>query len=59
VSAVGQDSLELGHAPPPPVVHYTCPMHPEVDSVEPGQCPKCGMTLVRAPYDERDGAFRK
>jgi rubrerythrin len=25
---------------------YTCPMHPEVISEEPGKCPKCGMTLV-------------
>ncbi|HKV08631.1 MAG TPA: heavy metal-binding domain-containing protein [Thermoanaerobaculia bacterium] len=25
---------------------YTCPMHPEVLSDVPGQCPKCGMTLV-------------
>ena len=25
---------------------YTCPMHPEVVSDRPGQCPKCGMTLV-------------
>jgi hypothetical protein len=25
---------------------YTCPMHPEVRSDKPGQCPKCGMTLV-------------
>ncbi len=24
---------------------YTCPMHPEVDSDEPGNCPKCGMAL--------------
>jgi hypothetical protein len=29
-------------------VHYTCPMHPEVISDRPGQCPKCGMDLVRA-----------
>lgn len=27
-------------------VEYTCPMHPEVVSREPGRCPKCGMTLV-------------
>jgi len=25
---------------------YTCPMHPEVTSDKPGQCPKCGMDLV-------------
>jgi FtsP/CotA-like multicopper oxidase with cupredoxin domain len=26
---------------------YTCPMHPEVKSNDPGKCPKCGMTLVK------------
>lgn len=25
---------------------YTCPMHPEVVSDQPGKCPKCGMDLV-------------
>src|SRR5687767_10693986 len=25
---------------------YTCPMHPEVRSPDPGRCPKCGMPLV-------------
>src|SRR3989337_1901292 len=25
---------------------FTCPMHPEVQSDEPGTCPKCGMELV-------------
>jgi len=24
---------------------YTCPMHPEVEQVGPGSCPKCGMAL--------------
>src|SRR6266545_5463138 len=24
---------------------YTCPMHPEVRQGNPGNCPKCGMTL--------------
>lgn len=26
---------------------YTCPMHPEVRQAGPGQCPACGMNLVR------------
>lgn len=26
-------------------VEYTCPMHPEVRQIGPGNCPKCGMTL--------------
>lgn len=25
---------------------YSCPMHPEVTSDQPGTCPKCGMALV-------------
>lgn len=25
---------------------YTCPMHPEVVSAQPGSCPKCKMDLV-------------
>ena len=25
---------------------YTCSMHPEVISDEPGKCPKCGMELI-------------
>lgn len=26
---------------------YTCPMHPEIIRDKPGQCPICGMTLVK------------
>lgn len=26
---------------------YTCTMHPEITEINPGKCPKCGMTLVR------------
>lgn len=27
--------------------YYTCPMHPEIHSPKPGNCPKCGMKLVK------------
>ncbi|HKR07433.1 MAG TPA: heavy metal-binding domain-containing protein [Bacteroidia bacterium] len=30
-----------------PGSYYTCPMHPEIKSDKPGNCPKCGMTLEK------------
>ena len=33
---------------------YTCPMHPEVKSDQPGECPKCGMDLVRKETSHSD-----
>ncbi len=36
---------------------YTCPMHPEVQSAEPGNCPKCGMVLT--PKSETGDAGHK
>ena len=32
--------------PVQPII-YTCPMHPEIQSPRPGNCPKCGMKLVK------------
>jgi Cu+-exporting ATPase len=31
--------------PVPPGTRYTCPMHPEIEQIGPGHCPKCGMAL--------------
>lgn len=56
IPSVSRGTREEGrpHAHPPsaepPVPQqaiYTCPMHPEVTSATPGQCPKCGMQLVK------------
>lgn len=30
----------------PSATAYTCTMHPEVVTSQPGKCPKCGMSLV-------------
>jgi CopA family copper-resistance protein len=32
---------------PVQTVSYTCPMHPEIHASKPGNCPKCGMKLVK------------
>lgn len=35
-------------------VIYTCPMHPEVESYQPGICPKCNMKLELKVNDASD-----
>ena len=35
-------------------VYYTCTMHPEVHSDKPGNCPKCGMELVKKEAAKSD-----
>jgi Cu+-exporting ATPase len=42
------DKTAPAASPPPAAARYTCPMHPEVESDRPGDCPKCGMALVAA-----------
>ena len=39
---------------------YTCPMHPEIEQVGPGSCPKCGMALepLLPSADADDGELR-
>lgn len=36
-------------------VTYTCVMHPEIHATKPGNCPKCGMTLIK----EKPKAIKK
>ena len=37
--------------PSDPRAIYTCPMHPEVEQVGPGDCPICGMSLEPKVFD--------
>ena len=49
VIAAGAFAEEIADFEPPALqtrTQYTCPMHPEVVSDEPGNCPKCGMNLM-------------
>jgi FtsP/CotA-like multicopper oxidase with cupredoxin domain len=43
--------MDMGVPEGVPVV-YVCPMHPEVASEEPGNCPKCGMKLLAQAAEE-------
>ena len=40
---------------------YTCPMHPEIRQVGPGDCPKCGMALepLDATAEQDDSELRE
>lgn len=39
------DKSTSASEPVPQGTIYTCPMHPEVQQIGPGSCPKCGMAL--------------
>ncbi len=57
---VADPAAYLGERTPAPAAPagtiYTCPMHPEVQQVGPGDCPKCGMALEpMMPSLDEDG----
>lgn len=42
----GDEEADERAAPRPGAASYSCPMHADVSTPEPGACPKCGMALV-------------
>lgn len=44
---MSHSSKQQSAAPAAKAGQYTCPMHPEVVSDTPGECPKCGMNLEK------------
>jgi P-type Cu+ transporter len=59
MGAANLETARRASAPPAPMsagVIYTCPMHPQIRQVGPGNCPICGMTLepVRATEEVGD-----
>jgi len=43
----GMDRNKKETKPQVQIVTYTCPMHPEIHAAKPGNCPKCGMKLIK------------
>lgn len=43
--AIDHKTAKLVSEPPSDDAVYTCPMHPEVEQIGPGDCPICGMDL--------------
>ncbi|MGI9088812.1 MAG: heavy metal translocating P-type ATPase [Chthoniobacterales bacterium] len=52
----GSASESRATAPRSSAGKYVCPMHPEVQSDKPGDCPKCGMALEPAMPQSRTKA---
>ncbi len=50
----GHSSAKASDTPADPTAIFTCPMHPEIEQVGPGDCPICGMDLEPKFIDMAD-----
>lgn len=51
--------MKMDHSKMEMKAMYTCPMHAEVKSDKPGECPKCGMNLKKIEMDHSKMDMKK
>jgi len=49
-----EQHIQEAHTDEEGEIVYTCSMHPSVREDEPGNCPICGMELIRARADQAE-----
>ncbi len=56
----GMDMTKKGNTQQVQPTTYTCVMHPEIHATKPGNCPKCGMKLIKEkPKQVKQPAMQK
>ena len=54
-----KDTIPISPGSIQQTITYTCPMHPEIHADKPGNCPKCGMPLVKEKLKDDMNAMDK
>lgn len=59
MASMDKKETALDHAGKHMDPNYVCPMHPQIIRGEPGNCPLCGMDLVKVEQDEETTSKEK
>ena len=58
-SSMNKKETALDHAGKHMDANYVCPMHPQIIRDKPGNCPLCGMDLVKVEQEEESSSKEK